>query len=73
MISRDVQEKLAGHAFIDADFRERLFADPQSAAKELGIYLSDEDAKIIGAIDKDKIETAVKQANEAFGPRKFDW
>ncbi len=73
MISRDVQEKLAGHAYVDSGFRERLFADPQSAAKEIGIYLSDDDAKLISAVDKDKIDAAVRQANEAFGPRKFDW
>lgn len=45
-MAREDLERLIGRAVLDAQFRERLFDDPEKAAREAGFDLTEEEIPI---------------------------
>ncbi len=63
---REVAFKLlAAHAMVDADFFERLRADPRAAAEHLHIALTDEDVEYINGIDWERIAEAAPSVRDS--------
>lgn len=72
MASQSERDQLAGHALLsDESFRRWLFEDPMSAAKSIGVYLSDAEAKAIQSMDARALEEAANIVQrQTDGPRK---
>jgi hypothetical protein len=60
--------EVIGRILHDADFRQRLLADPQATASAEGLTLSSEAISAIGQLDDSRIASAVAAAKEAGGP-----
>ncbi len=48
-------QELIGKAMVDADFRKQLAADPATAAKGMGVSLTDEQSAALKATDFGKL------------------
>lgn len=73
MASESERDQLAGHALLgDSSFRRWLLEDPMSAAKSIGIYLTEAEAKAISSADPSALEDAASMLQRATdGPRKL--
>lgn len=72
MASESERNQLAGRALLgDEGFRRWLFEDPMSAAKSIGVYLNEAEAKAIQSMDARAIEEAANIVQrQTDGPRK---
>jgi hypothetical protein len=66
MASRDV-ERLVGRALLDLKFRERLFADPETAIREEGFDLTEEEMASLSKIDRQEAQRALETLDAAAG------
>ena len=55
MAKKDV-ERLVGRALLDAEFREKLFADPEATIQEAGFDLTEKEIAQLKRVDKEKAE-----------------
>ena len=53
MASKDL-ERLVGRTILDAEFRKRLFADPETAIREEGYDLTPDEMAQLQKVDKEK-------------------
>ena len=53
MPKKDV-ERLVGRAILDAEFRERLFADPEATVREEGFDLTKKEMAALKTVDAEK-------------------
>jgi hypothetical protein len=53
MASKDL-ERLVGRTILDAEFRERLFADPETVVRQEGYDLSPDEMAQLQKVDKEK-------------------
>ena len=58
---------LAGRAFLDPEFRERLLSDPEEAATSVGLHLSPNQIEKLGSLNAEVIEDWVAQFHEYTG------
>jgi hypothetical protein len=59
-MARKDLERLVGRAVLDAEFRERLFADPDKALREEGFDLTDEEMTALKQVDRKKARKAAE-------------
>jgi len=55
---------VAGKAIADPAFRQKLLDDPESAVKEAGIDLSDEQMKALKNMDRAELEQGLSDVDE---------
>ncbi len=60
-MAKEDLERLVGRAVLDADFREKLFADPEAAIREAGLDLTDEEMDWVRKVDRAKAKAAVDE------------
>lgn len=53
MASKDL-ERLVGRTILDAEFRERFFADPETVIRQEGYELSPDEMAQLQKVDKEK-------------------
>ena len=61
-MAREDLERLIGRAVLDAQFREKLFDDPEKAAREAGFDLTEEEIAHLKSIDAEKARALLKEA-----------
>ena len=61
MVREDL-ERLIGRAVLDAQFREKLFDDPERAIREGGFDLTEEEIAHLQSIDTQKARALLKEA-----------
>jgi hypothetical protein len=49
-------EQVVGKAVMDPEFREKLFADPEGAARKAGVVLTPEEIEGLKALDANKFK-----------------
>jgi hypothetical protein len=54
-------ERLIGKAVLDPEFREKLFADPRQAIREVGLDLSEEEIAALETVDPEKAKAAIEE------------
>ena len=65
-VSTDV-ERLMGLAILDEAFRNQLFTDPETAVREVGLNLSDEEmAHLKTTLDQIRQNQTIEQLNHQF-------
>jgi len=69
MPKKDV-ERLVGRAILDAEFRERLFADPEATIREEGFNLTEREMAALKTVDAEK---AVALASELEATPAITW
>ena len=69
MPKKDV-ERLVGRAILDAEFRERLFADPEKTVREEGFNLNKKEMAALKEVDAEK---AMTLASELESTPKAAW
>ncbi len=69
MVREDL-ERLIGRAVLDAQFREKLFDDPERAAREAGFDLTEEEIAHLQSIDAQEARALLKEAGTIPGG---DW
>jgi hypothetical protein len=69
MPKKDV-ERLVGRAILDAEFRERLFADPEKTVREEGFNLNKKEMAALKEVDAEK---AMALAGELESTPKSTW
>ncbi len=60
MASKDL-ERLVGRTVLDADFRKRLFADPEAVIREEGYDLTPDEMAQLQKVDREKAMTLAEQ------------
>ena len=61
-MARQELERLIGRAVLDREFRERLFADPETTIREAGFDLSEEEMAGLKSIDARKARALLAEA-----------
>jgi hypothetical protein len=60
MAKKDL-ERMVGRAVLDADFREKLLADPEAAIREAGLELTAEEMAWVKKVDRAKAKAAADE------------
>jgi hypothetical protein len=63
MPKKDV-ERLVGRAILDAEFRERLFADPEATVREEGFNLTKKEMAALKEVDAEKAMALASQLED---------
>jgi hypothetical protein len=66
-MAREELERLVGRALLDLKFRARLFADPETAIREEGFDLTEEEMDSLSKIDLQEAQKAVEALDAASG------
>ena len=64
MATQDDLRAVAGKAVADPEFRQKLIENPESAVKEAGINLTDDQLKALIEMDKEKFKQGISELDE---------
>ena len=64
MATQDDLRTVAGRVVADPEFRQKLLDDPESAVKEAGIELTEEQMTALKEMDKEQFEQGMAELDE---------
>jgi hypothetical protein len=69
MATANQMERLVGKALFDSEFRYQLIADPGTAARSAGIFLSEEQAARVRGLNVEELEALAEKFRKMVGPK----